>query len=220
MTKRKFDVAKLLMTTDDQPSKAQRQTIQKVVKRSIWRQQEVKSLTEYSTGTLASAATGNIFFMPVPARGTGAQERIGDKYKIVSWEVIVSCSVNATAASDLINVGMVNIKQPNQTTPATYDYVYDILGSAAAVALKNPSSDEDVVTEYKRKLEQLTATSITWSNFHNKHKFKYPLLVACTAGGGASSDVNRNLLAVVVAGLQTTNMSGYRVSQRIEFIDA
>lgn len=219
--KRTFNTA---LVGDDGPAtkKVAKEQIQKIVKKTLFRQAEVKTVFVNNQGTIAAAnATpfGTALPMPIPTVGSGSDDRIGDKIRVVEWSINITLTVNATAGSDRLRVAMINWKVPGGGGTPAYDNMYDVLSNAPPVAFL-AAENEANATEYSDRQVQLNTAGDLRLAYRRDHKFRYLLTVAFNDGGaGVSTDVDRNLLIVYIAGSQSTNMSTYNVQQRLRFID-
>lgn len=219
--KRSFNEA---LVGDDTPAtkRVAKQQIQKIVKKTLFRQAEVKTVMVNNSGTVQAANAspfGTAIPMPIPTVGSGSDDRIGDKIRVLEWSITVLMGVNATAVSDRLRISMVNIKTPGGGGTVTYEGLYDVLNNSPSVSFIG-GEFEGITTEYSDRQVQLNINGDARLAYRRDHKFRYPLTVAFNSGGaGVSTDVETNLLVVYIAGTQTANLTSYNVTQRLRFID-
>lgn len=202
-------------------AKATKSQIQKVVKKTLFRNCEVKGLQALTTGTVQAdnaSPFGNTIACPIPTAGAANGSRVGDKIRIIQWEVDVTFTQGTTV--DRLRLSMC-CKKNNGQAAATipYNEVYGVSSGSPAVALMQPDN-HDEITEYNDHQFALSAVDQGTIGYKRVHKFKYPLTMAFGGNTGTSADVIRNLLFVAFAGDVAASMSTYQVQQRILYIDA
>lgn len=201
-------------------AKATKSQIQKVVKRTLFRNCEVKTVQLLSTGTVqddSATPFGNTIACPIPVQGTASNQRVGDKIRVIKWEINVTFVLSGTG--DRLRISMCCRKANGQQAVIAYNDAYGVTSGSPAVAMLQ-GDNMDEITEYNDHQIQLSSAGDNRAAYRRAHKFKYPLTMSFGGTAGTAADVIRNLLFVAFAGDNTPGGTTYQIQQRVEYIDA
>lgn len=196
-------------------------TVKQVVEKILRRKTELKEVTNYYTGTLATAGAV-LGAINIPSEGSDYNNRIGRHIMGKQIQADIYASVAAGAANalsaDNVMFALIYDRDPENAVPS-FGTIFDTSGSiTAGLAFKNTFTDSDRFRIVW--IEQAAINSNGPSSFHKRHFFSIPEFMSKSEFSNTTTAIQSGAYYVALA---CTTVGGtavsYQVNLKYQFTD-